>query len=275
MKKEIEISVIVPTKNEEKNINRLLLSLHPIRSNPEWEVLVVDNYSTDATYDIAKKWGAKVYKKGPERSAQKNYGAARAKGSCLIFLDADMKVEKESFFKEVEALGKKINTNSYIIPEISIATTTWDAWRGYYRKFVTNDLMIEAPRIFSKRNFQQVQGYDEKLNACEDWDIRDRIRTISGLKRMKQSILHYENISHIVKHLSKKFYYGTYLPLYLKKQKIGMMSGETIYFLRPSYFKMIQTFSKHPFSVLGATLLLTLEAGSGFLGFLYGKYYTR
>ncbi len=52
--------------------------------------MLVDNFSEDKTAELAKKYAAKVYLKGNERSAQRNYGAKVATGKYLLYLDADM-----------------------------------------------------------------------------------------------------------------------------------------------------------------------------------------
>ena len=89
------ISIIIPTLNEEKYIERCLKSLKN-QSFRNFEIIVSDSYSTDDTVKIAKKYGAKVVltkKTGP--AAGRNEGARKAKGSILVFLDADTFVTKK------------------------------------------------------------------------------------------------------------------------------------------------------------------------------------
>ncbi|MBI3485898.1 glycosyltransferase [Candidatus Daviesbacteria bacterium] len=84
------VSVIIATKNEEKNIERCLKSIKKQNYIGNIEVIVVDNYSADQTIKIAKKYTRNVFLFGPERSAQRNLGAKKARGEWLLFLDADM-----------------------------------------------------------------------------------------------------------------------------------------------------------------------------------------
>ena len=83
------VSIIITTKNEEKNIENCLKSIRN-QTYKNIEIIVVDNYSEDNTINIAKKYTSKVYFRGPERSSQRNYGAEVSKGKYLFFLDADM-----------------------------------------------------------------------------------------------------------------------------------------------------------------------------------------
>ena len=73
------VSVIVTTKNEERNIGACLESVVQ-QSMAPLEVIVVDNNSEDQTSEIAKQYGARVFQLGPERSAQRNYGVEKAHG---------------------------------------------------------------------------------------------------------------------------------------------------------------------------------------------------
>ena len=85
------VSVVITTKNEEAHIEKCLRSIRD-QSYPRdhLEIVVVDNASSDRTKEIALAYTDKVFDKGPERSAQRNYGAEQSRGEYFIFLDADM-----------------------------------------------------------------------------------------------------------------------------------------------------------------------------------------
>jgi 4,4'-diaponeurosporenoate glycosyltransferase len=92
------ISVVIPARNEERNLPRLLASLQAQTVLP-LEVIVVDDQSQDRTADLAKAAGAKViaalplpagWLGKPWACAQ---GAAAARGNWLLFLDADTWLE--------------------------------------------------------------------------------------------------------------------------------------------------------------------------------------
>lgn len=92
-------SVIIPARNEEKNIRRLLESLHRQSVLPG-EIIVVDDNSADDTAEVSESLGAEVLSlkekaagwTGKTYALQK--GAERAKGEYLLFLDADLIVER-------------------------------------------------------------------------------------------------------------------------------------------------------------------------------------
>lgn len=85
------VSAIVLAKNEEGNIGECLKALR-------WcdEIVVIDDYSTDGTAELAKKHGAKVFKRhlADDFAAQRNFGLEKAKGEWVLFVDADERVSK-------------------------------------------------------------------------------------------------------------------------------------------------------------------------------------
>ena len=82
-----EVSVIITTKNEEENIEKCLESVITQRySLKKIEIIVVDNNSTDETKKRVLKYTDKVYNFGPERSAQRNFGARKANGRYILYL---------------------------------------------------------------------------------------------------------------------------------------------------------------------------------------------
>jgi glycosyltransferase involved in cell wall biosynthesis len=88
----IQISAVVITFNEEKNIERCLRSLQGIAD----EVLVIDSFSKDKTAEISQSLGAKVVQNVFEGySAQKNFGNNLAQHSWILSLDADEEISPE------------------------------------------------------------------------------------------------------------------------------------------------------------------------------------
>ncbi|MFD0958419.1 glycosyltransferase family 2 protein [Paenibacillus chungangensis] len=91
----VKVSIIVPARDEERNLPSLLQSLRN-QTMPPYEVIVVDDGSSDSTAEIARDWGADVVQPGeiPAGWIGKSWacwqGARHAKGDYFIFLDADI-----------------------------------------------------------------------------------------------------------------------------------------------------------------------------------------
>lgn len=96
-----KISVIIPARNEENNIPVILSKLSCQTMLP-FEIIVVDDASTDNTANIAKSYGAKTItiNETPSGWKGKNYacytGASIANGDVLLFLDADLILKKNA-----------------------------------------------------------------------------------------------------------------------------------------------------------------------------------
>ncbi len=86
------LSIIIPVKNEARNIALCIESFQAAVREGWAEILVIDNFSTDDTKRIAESLGVRVLQQGPERSTQRNRGWKEAQGSYVFFVDADMRV---------------------------------------------------------------------------------------------------------------------------------------------------------------------------------------
>ena len=111
------VSVIIPARNEEQNLPHLLGSLNGQTRRPD-EVLVVDDFSTDRTAEIAAGCGAAVISGTPlpEGWTGKNWavwnGFLHSSGEILVFLDADVRLAPgalEALIREREKVGGAIS----------------------------------------------------------------------------------------------------------------------------------------------------------------------
>jgi glycosyltransferase involved in cell wall biosynthesis len=221
MKSQVEnplVSVIITTKNEEDYLAFCLESLKK-QSYGKVEIIVVDNGSSDKTVSIAITMGVKVYQKGPERSAQRNFGAKISKGEILIFLDADMELEKDVVKECVEEMSD-MEIMALIIPERSVGQGFWSQCKAFEREFYLGVNWIEAARCYREKAFVSVGGYDENLTGPEDYDFDQRVRRKFGEKafsRCRAMIIHNEGKIIFREQLAKKFKYGFQMCRYVSK----------------------------------------------------------
>lgn len=208
------VSVVVTTRNEEKNIANCLRSISA-QSFKNIELIVVDNSSEDKTVEIAKKHGAKVYTKGAERSSQRNYGAHVSSGEFLLYLDADMILSPNVVKECVEECGVG-GVDAVYIPERIIGKGFWTKVRDFERSFYTGTV-IDAVRFIRKSLFNRVGGFDESLIGSEDWDFDKRIRKIGRTGIASAGIYHNESGFNIKGYLEKKKYYAKGIENYAKK----------------------------------------------------------
>lgn len=267
------VSVIITTKNESAVIKRLLTSLRS-QSYKNIEIILIDNNSSDSTKQIALKFTNKVYNFGPERSAQRNFGAKIGKGDFLLFLDADMELSKKVIKESVNSINSSTKFAGVIIPEKSVAKTFWEKVKAFERSFYNEkgDEITDAARFFRKSIFKKAGGYDETITGPEDWDLPETIKKLGyTFERISAVIYHHERINSPFDLAKKKFFYALRAHRYLKKHRISALSPKTIYFLRPIFYKNFDRIISHPLLSLGMFIMLFSQILGGGLGYLVGR----
>lgn len=183
----INISVVIPTYNEENCIEECLRSILDGTEKP-LEIIVADGGSTDATVEIAKRVGVNVIPNPHKHAAGgRNEGIKVAKGNVIAFIDADciadadwLKEIKYTFANEnVDGLGTYIEpaefANKYEkfwgIFSLKMIMTYGD--EPYYVKNKTlNDAFITASCAYTKELLDKLNGFDNWFaNNAEDIDI--------------------------------------------------------------------------------------------------------
>lgn len=266
------VCIIVTTKNEEANLRRLLKSLIN-QTYSKIEIIVVDNFSSDNTAKVAKEFNINFYQFGPERSAQRNFGAKQAKGKFLFFLDADMELTSNVVENCVMVI-KEQKVDGVVVPEQSKWNNFWGEVKAFERSFYNEkgDPITDAARFFKRTVFIKVGGYDEEITGPEDWDLPDRVRE-QGYKisRSTEKIYHHEQNISLISLFQKKFYYGLNAHRYLSKHNISVLSPKTVYFLRPLFYKSWFKLLKHPLLSLAMVCMLSVELMGGGLGYITGR----
>ena len=145
-----KISIIITTKNEAQVIENLLNSISG-QTYKNYEVILVDNNSSDETVNIAKKHGYKVYIKGPERAAQRNFGVLKATGDYVLILDADMVLAKDVLLEL-----SKVKMPMAVVPEKSFGVGIFVKFKIFEREFYEGESTIEAARYFSREIFLKI-----------------------------------------------------------------------------------------------------------------------
>ncbi len=198
------VSIIISTKNESANIKQLLISLNH-QTYSKKEIILVDNHSTDNTVTIAKKYIKHIFIQGSERSQQRNFGAKKARGEYLLFLDADMILAKNLLSDLIKAVSNKEYV-SVVIPEDVRGNNFFSKIKKLEKRLYWNEKFIEAARFINRKTFRKIGGYNPQLIAGEDWDLHERLLSIGKITRIKTPLYHQENS--FIKELQKKIYYA-------------------------------------------------------------------
>ena len=263
----ITVSIIITTKNEQDVIKDLLKSIKG-QTYKNIEIVVVDNNSTDKTKEIAGRYTKLVFNKGPERSAQRNYGVEKCTGSFVVILDADMQLEPKVVEEAVNLLSDK-SVGAVIIPERSFGKGFWTQFKVFEREFYVGEDSIEAARFFRSELFKKFGGYDLSITGPEGWDLPLRMRK-AGVKMARTSsfILHNERVFSPWKSAKKKFYYASGARVYLKRHPDVALSHGNLLF-RNVFFKKWKKLIANPYLAFGMFCVRTLETAGAVAGMLY------
>jgi glycosyltransferase involved in cell wall biosynthesis len=180
---DLDISVIIPCLNERKTIAEVISSVSRelTASRFTFEVLLVDNGSTDGSDAIASELGARVIQSTAGTVAGvRNQGAGEAKGRLYVFIDADVVVTPQwgktlrEVYDGLVAADDAITGSHCLVPaEMKPLLRAW--YRAIAENFRSSYLGT-GHMIMSAVVFKQVGGFDETLVTGEDYDFCSRAR---------------------------------------------------------------------------------------------------
>lgn len=220
----MKYSVIIPTLNEEKYISGILISLS-IQDEKDFEIIVVDCKSKDRTKDLVSNFQRRIknlffYTINKKNvSAQRNYGAKKAKGDILIFFDADITIKKDFFLALKKHLKKSCALANINVLNPRFKDKIFSVCVNRWIKLL-NYLNIGAGRggliIISKKLFDLTGGFNEDIIVAEDIEFLKRVKKHSKIQFI-DSITVFENKRRFLKDgYLKTFFTWTVNGLYFR-----------------------------------------------------------
>jgi glycosyltransferase involved in cell wall biosynthesis len=255
-----ECSIIITTRDSARTLGSVLRSARS--QTVPTEVVVVDNFSTDETVELASSMGATVVTAGDERSRQRNEGARVATGDWLLFVDADMELSPDLVESCLEGC-RESGAQAAIIPQSARGEGFFARARAFEKSCYQHDDELEAPRFFSKALFTRVGGYDPELVAAEDWDIAARVRS-SGVDvvRVTGTLEHLDGRIRLADVYRKMEYYSGSLIAY--RAKHPELSKRQMNPIRAALLRQWPQVLRKPHLGIGLVLLKCAET-AGFL----------
>jgi GT2 family glycosyltransferase/glycosyltransferase involved in cell wall biosynthesis len=216
--KDVEVSVIIPVFNQFQYTHACLASLQNVKEQTCFEVIVVDDCSTDETADLVPRMEGVIYLRNQTNSgfiASCNRGAETARGEYLFFLNNDTIVKEGWLSALLDTFASDpcagIVGSKLVYPNGRLQEAGGIVWRdasGWnYGKFDDRekpeynylretDYCSAAALMISRSLFESVGGFDVKYAPAyyEDTDLSFKVRK-TGLKVLYQplsEIIHYE-----------------------------------------------------------------------------------
>jgi glycosyltransferase involved in cell wall biosynthesis len=190
----MKVSIVIPAYNEEKLLGQTLDCIHSATASLhecEWETLVCDNNSTDATAEIARQRGATVvFEPLNQISRARNTGAAAATGNWLIFVDADSQPSPGLLHEVLESIKEGCLAGGATI-EVQDIGVLVRMWVGLWNLTSRINRWAAGSFIFCEAEaFREVRGFSEDLYASEEIDLFRRLKRLAKQRGRRIVILH-------------------------------------------------------------------------------------
>jgi glycosyltransferase involved in cell wall biosynthesis len=190
------ISVILCTYNRCQSLSKALASVaaSTLPKSVEWEVLVVDNNSTDQTREVVEDYCRRhpgqfryLFEAQQGKSHALTTGVQNARGDILAFMDDDVTVEATWLQNLTAALqdGQWVGAGGRILPEQTFSPPRWLRLQDRYAlaPFALFDLGLQAGPLteppfgtnmaFQKKLFENYDGFRTDLGPCPGSEIRN------------------------------------------------------------------------------------------------------
>ncbi len=190
----MKLSVIIPTFNRAKLLKRALKSVFAQTLQP-FEVIVVDDGSTDDTKEMVKEFPIKYfYQKNKGVSTARNLGIKNSSGDVIAFLDSDDEWMKDKIKLQLPCHEQDMlfsHTN-----EIWIRDKKEIKQKSHHKKpdgkcFYENISFCKispSTVMINKSLFEKVGYFDESLEVCEDFDMWLRVLKVTPVKLIENPL---------------------------------------------------------------------------------------
>ena len=187
------ISFIVPAYNEEHELSNTLAAIHAAASNAgqPYEIIVVDDASTDATPQIASHAGAKVVQISRRQiAASRNAGGRAAQGEYLFFIDADTRINRAHVSGAIAALeGGYAGGSARVVMDGFVPIWGRFLLCGFASVYFGLNLGAGAFLFTTRRNFDNVGGFDEQYFAGEEVYFSLELKKLGGFKVLRKPVV--------------------------------------------------------------------------------------
>jgi glycosyltransferase involved in cell wall biosynthesis len=185
------ISFVVPAYNEELELPSTVAAIHAAAANHPYEIIVVNDASTDATADIARRAGAQVVTIDRRHiAAARNTGARAARGDILFFVDADTRINLKHVADALATLHSGYAGGSARL----LADGVIPRWgrifmKGFCAIYFGVNLGAGAFLFTTRKNFQRSGGFDEQYFIGEEIYFSFALRRLGRFKVLREPIV--------------------------------------------------------------------------------------
>lgn len=259
---DFNVSIILPAYNEEKDIKDVLDSImKQTYPKSKLETIVIDDLSTDKTYEIASQYPVKIIKgKHEGLGAAENLGIKNSKGDIVLFVDADQILDKD-YVKEIVKPFEDEKVGGVSGIELLWNKKSLIAKLEYLKKRLGYEQSSLIPlSAFRKKIIKEIGYIDPSYGMYDDWEFAKRLSEKYKIVRTKKAKFWHKEPDNFGRLYRKCKWTGksTILMLFSKHKKRAL---KDLFFITLNAFLPIYIlflFLPYPFYFLGILGLLFL-----------------
>lgn len=185
------LSFIVPAFNEEFELPGTIRAIRNAAQDRQYEVIVVDDASTDATAEIVREAGARVIAINRRQiAAARNAGARAARGDVLFFVDADTRINRAHVIGALDSLkagyaggSARVRTDGEV--------PLWGRVlvKSFCAIYFAVKLGAGAFLFTTRENFEKIGGFDEQLFIGEEVYFSLAVRKLGRFRILREPII--------------------------------------------------------------------------------------
>ncbi len=175
----VPLSVVIVTKDEERNIEAALQSVSRFS-----EIIIIDDFSTDSTISIARKYTDNIFQiKWQGYARQKQSGIDKASMPWVLVLDADERVTEE-LADEIRTIIESSSCNAFYIPRKNFFLGRWIRHGGWWPDYTLRLFRKDSAHMEQREVHEKIVAYG-KTAYCKNPMEHYTYREISGyIKKM-------------------------------------------------------------------------------------------
>jgi glycosyltransferase involved in cell wall biosynthesis len=221
------VSVIIPTFNRENYVTKAIDSVLA-QTYPDYEIVVVDDGSTDNTKEVIRKYKDKIrylYQKNQGVSSARNSGIKASRGEWIAFLDSDDEWFPDYLLYQVDQIKKTLGPRVYITNALTLSED--GTISNYFEQNNISSLFkgassltINKPLLFvikyrlaslitvlMKKDIVIEAGkFDERLSILEDYDLFARMSLLSSFVFINKELVYIIRRKEAINNLTSQLY---------------------------------------------------------------------
>lgn len=214
-------SVVVITRNEERNVSACLASVLTAFAGRSFEIVLVDSASTDRTVEIASRFPTTIVRLAPDArlnpAAGRHFGFLYTSGSLVLFLDGDCALDAdwvalaEQALRDDPGLGGVAGASHGLLPGNGASSVQDEYPRADYE----NPTYLAGSAAYKRAVLLRAGGFNPQLYAGEEEELGARVRKAGfRMRRLRAQMSQHhprnpkETVPELIRRLRRRYFVG-------------------------------------------------------------------